>query len=153
MHGLHATEQAQFLVGFLCFGDRILEAIDGLVAVSVDAQVSVPFVLEILKHLDDRAYEEAVGLGSDDHDTEERDSCHRAPSEFLSSWSTGRNFPLEFSLEDIALVVKFISDGANVCSEAQTYFGALRLEWISKLLPPGGGMAELQVDKVRALSL
>ena len=44
-------------------------------------------------------------------------------------------------------------DRSKVSSEAQPYFGALRLEWISELLPPGGGMAKLEVDKVRALSL
>ena len=153
MHGLDAAEQAEFLVGFHCFGDRLLEAIDGLVAIAVDEQVSVPFVLEILKHLDDRACEDTVGLGSDDYDTELRSEYQRAPSEFLSSWSTGRNFPLEFSLAAIALVAEFLSDDDNICSEARPYFGALRLEWISKLLPPGGGMTELEVDKVRALSL
>ena len=153
MHGLDAAEQAEFLVGFHCFGDRLLEAIDGLVAIAVDEQVSVPFVLEILKHLDDRACEDTVGLGSDDYDTELRIEYQRAPSEFLSSWSAGRNFPLEFSLAAIALVAEFISDDDNICSEARPYFGALRLEWISKLLPPGGGMTELEVDKVRALSL
>ena len=153
MHGLDAAEQAEFLVGFHCFGDRLLEAIDGLVAIAVDEQVSVPFVLEILKHLDDRACEDTVGKDSDDYDTELRIEYQRAPSYFLSSWSTGRNFPLEFSLAAIALVAEFISDDDNICSEARPYFGALRLEWISKLLPPGGGMTELEVDKVRALSL
>ena len=64
-----------------------------------------------------------------------------------------KNFPLDFSVEDITAVVDCMYDRSKVSSEAQPYFGALRLEWISKLLPPGGGMTELEVDKVRALSL
>ena len=152
MDGLPEAEQAQFLVGLHCFGDRLLEAVNGLVAIAVNAE-SLSLVLEILSHLDDAACEEATGLGREDDATELRIDYHRAPSEFLSGWSAGRNFPLDFSVEDITVVVDCMYDRSKVSSEAQPYFGALRLEWISELLPPGGGMAKLEVDKVRALSL
>ena len=150
MDGLPGAEQAQFLVGLHCFGDRLLEAVDGLVVSAVNAE-SLSFVLEILKHLDDAACEEATGLDKEDLDDDDlRIDYHRAPSEFLRGWSAGRNFPLDFSVEDITAVTAYF--GA-LRLESQPYFGALRLEWISELLPPGGGMAELEVQKVRALSL
>ena len=149
MDGLPEAEQAQFLVGLHCFGDRLLEAVNGLVVSAVNAE-SLSFVLEILKHLDDAACEEATGLGREGDATELRIDYHRAPSEFLRGWSVGRNFPLDFSVEDITAVTTYF--GA-LRRESQPYFGALRLEWISELLPPGGGMAKLEVDKVRALSL
>jgi len=154
MDGLPEAEQVQFLVGLHCFGDGVLEAVNGLVVSAVNAE-SLSFVLEILKHLDDAACEAATGLDKEDkestiYDDDLRIEYHRAPSEFLRDWSAGRNFPLDFSVEDITAVTTYF--GA-LRLESQPYFGALRLEWISKLLPPGGGMAELEVHKVRALSL
>jgi hypothetical protein len=145
--GLNADEAASFLVDFFQFGDglKYSNIVNELVDMALDESFSLSFIQKLLGLLDDQAHDDWIGEREHGYNQESM----AIPSDFMRTWSSRVNFPLDFPLEQVVTMLESMSR----CSfECKVYFGNLLLDWVHELLPTEGDTAAANTDKIRAIS-
>ena len=111
---------------------------------------SMDLVAEIALALSIEVSSDVANVSADDDTVDyspgELRLVHSAPAELLSEWSVRADFPLAFTLEDVALLLDKM---ALFRADFQTYFDGVKLGWVERLL---GDDRHAHTDKVYEVS-